>query len=126
VQKALSSTLRDPAGVWVLSNHKDGFSERALTSWQDELSNVRLDRVFRAGHEPFAPGEDYLWIVDYKTTPYTSSAKDEFLAREQEKYAAQLETYARTMLDTVAPASIRLGLYYPLLPGLTWWALESE
>jgi len=126
VQNALYSTLRDPAGVWVLSNHKDGFSERALTSWQDELSNVRLDRVFRAGPEPFAPGEDYLWIVDYKTTPFTSSSKEEFLAREQEKYAAQLETYARTMLDTVAPASIRLGLYYPLLPGLTWWALESE
>jgi ATP-dependent exoDNAse (exonuclease V) beta subunit len=126
VQNALQATLRDPAGVWILSHHKDAFSERALTSWQGEFSSVRLDRVFRAGPEPFAAGENHLWIIDYKTSPYTGGSKEEFLSREREKYAAQLEAYARTMLDSVAAESIRLGLYYPSLPGLTWWTINPE
>lgn len=94
-----------------------------MTSWHEDLYNVRLDRSFHAGPEPFASGEDCLWIVDYKTTQYTGSAPEDFLSQERQKYAAQMEVYARTMLHTTEASSIRLGLYYPMLPRLTWWAL---
>jgi len=125
VQSALVSTLRDPAGVWVLSARNEAYSEYALRSWQEGFSSVRLDRIFRAGPEPGVSGKEYLWIVDYKTTSYTGTAPEEFFLQERERYAAQLETYARTMHDSSEFSSIRLGLYYPTLPGLTWWKLES-
>ncbi len=126
VQKALRSTLQDPEGLWVLMARNEASSEHAITSWEQERSSVRIDRIFRAGAEPFAPGDDYLWIVDYKTTHYTGTAREEFLARERERYAGQLTAYARTMLNAIPKASIRLGLYYPMLPGLTWWTAEAE
>lgn len=123
VYSALTATLHDPHGLWILSAHKDASSEHALTSWQEELSNLRLDRIFRAGPEPLQPGDQYLWIVDYKTTRNTSLQRNEFLLQERAKYAAQLETYGRTVLPVTDAAHIRLGLYYPLLAEFIWWPM---
>lgn len=125
VQTALKTTLQDPIGLWILSSHEGASSEHAFTTWQEDVTNLRLDRVFRAGREPLLSGDSCLWIVDYKTTPLRSSDIEEFLMQEQQKYAAQLETYGRTMLHNVEATSIRLGLYYPLLPGFRWWTLPS-
>jgi ATP-dependent exoDNAse (exonuclease V) beta subunit len=124
VQNALTLTLRSAEGLWILGARSEAFSEYALRSWQEGFSSVRLDRIFRAGSEPDTSGESHLWIIDYKTTQYAGNSPEEFFAQERERYAAQLETYARTILGTCDPASIRLGLYYPMLPGLTWWPLE--
>jgi hypothetical protein len=105
----------------VLSAHKDAASEQARTSWDEVRSSVRLDRVFRAGPEPLAPGNDYLWIVDFKTAQHTGEGLDAFLSSERAKYALQLEAYAQMIRDDAGSGSIRLGLYYPMLPRLIWW-----
>jgi len=70
VTYALEFTLKDPTGLWLVSAHEGGATEYALTAWQQQRSAIRLDRIFRAGPEPLAPGSDHLWIVDYKTTTH--------------------------------------------------------
>jgi ATP-dependent exoDNAse (exonuclease V) beta subunit len=135
---ALESTLRDPNGLWLLAPHAAAANELALTAWPEALSpaeqpsirpiSIRIDRIFRAGPEPHAPGEDFLWIVDYKTTaPHSSASLDDFLAAQRAAYAPQLETYARVLNQRPhspghpAPKEVRLALYYPTLPRLLWW-----
>jgi hypothetical protein len=119
VVTALTNTLRDPQGLWVLRSHEDAASEFALTSWMETRSSVRLDRVFRAGAAPLSEGSDCLWIVDYKTTTHGAEGVEEFLAKERMKYAPQMEIYARVMKGA------RVGLYYPMLPRFIWWTPES-
>ncbi len=122
VRSALENTLRDPEGLWVLSPHTEASSELALTSWTETRKSVRLDRVFRAGATPLASGDDYLWIVDYKTTAHGHEGVEAFLAEERAKYAAQMETYAHTIKSVTS--KVRLALYYPMIPSLTWWTPE--
>ncbi|GGG83346.1 UvrD-helicase domain-containing protein [Edaphobacter dinghuensis] len=119
VRAALENTLRDMQGRWILGAHKEASSELALTSWAEDRRSVRLDRIFRAGAMPLSEGDDYLWIVDYKTTTHTGEGIEAFLASERAKYSAQMETYAQTI--NRAGRKIRLALYYPLLSQLTWW-----
>jgi ATP-dependent exoDNAse (exonuclease V) beta subunit len=116
---ALTNTLLDPEGLWVLRSHEDAASEYALTSGTETRSSVRLDRVFRAGTVPLAEGSDCLWIVDYKTTTHGVEGVEEFLAKERAKYSAQMETYARVMKGAT------VGLYYPMLPRFIWWKSEG-
>jgi ATP-dependent exoDNAse (exonuclease V) beta subunit len=125
VQDSLRSTLSDPVGRWILEKHPEALSEQALTSWQEGRSSVRLDRIFRSGSEPLSSGDDYLWIIDYKTTPYQGSNREEFFSHERKMYAPQLHAYLRTLRPDVASDRLRCGLYYPLLPGLTWWIPEA-
>jgi ATP-dependent helicase/nuclease subunit A len=122
VRTALENSLRDAQGRWILAAHKEASTEFALTSWAETRSNVRLDRIFRAGATPLAEGDDYLWIVDYKTTAHGSDGIEAFLASEREKYQAQMQTYAQTVNSS--GSKIRLALYYPLLPQLIWWDPE--
>jgi ATP-dependent helicase/nuclease subunit A len=121
VRSALEDTLRDEKGLWILTAREEASSEFALTSWAETRRSVRLDRIFRAGATPLADGDDYLWIVDYKTTTHGGGNIEAFLQGERAKYSAQMETYARVfkMEDKV-----RLALYYPLLSQLIWWAPE--
>ncbi len=123
VRTALENSLRDAEGLWILAAHKEASTEFALTSWAETRSNVRLDRIFRAGSTPLAEGDDYLWIVDYKTTTHGSNGVEAFLAAEREKYRPQMLTYAQRINS--AGRKIRLALYYPLLPQLTWWDPET-
>jgi len=69
---------------------------------------------------PLAGGDDYRWIVDYKTATHGSESVDAFLAAERAKYSAQIEAYARTIVT--ATGKVRLALYYPFLSKLIWWA----
>jgi ATP-dependent helicase/nuclease subunit A len=123
VRAALENALRNPEGLWILESHEDAASEFALTSWAETRSSVRLDRTFRAGPTPLAAGNDYVWIVDYKTATHGSEGIDAFLATERAKYSAQLEAYARTI--TTAAGKVRLALYYPFLSKLIWWTPET-
>jgi ATP-dependent helicase/nuclease subunit A len=86
-------------------------------------ASVRADRIFCAGSEPQAGGEDSLWIIDYKTAGHGSKGVDTFLESQRETYGPQLETYARLLAPTqgVSIAQVRLGLYFPVIPRLTWW-----
>jgi ATP-dependent exoDNAse (exonuclease V) beta subunit len=119
VKTALENILHDAEGLWILAAHHEASSEFALTSWSKARRSVRLDRVFRAGATPQIAGNEYLWIIDYKTTTHGAEGVEEFLAGERMKYAAQLETYARMIKET--EQEVRVGLYYPMLPRLIWW-----
>lgn len=123
VRTAIENTLRNAEGLWILGARKEASSEFALTSWAEARRSVRLDRVFRAGATPMAEGDDYLWIVDYKTTTHGREEIEAFLAAEQAKYSPQLQTYAQTINS--AGRKIRLALYYPLLSQLIWWEPET-
>ncbi|HZY61033.1 MAG TPA: UvrD-helicase domain-containing protein [Edaphobacter sp.] len=124
VMRAMGNTLRDPNGLWILSAQTDASSELALTSWEDTRRSVRLDRTFRAGATPQSTGNDFLWIVDYKTAEHQGSGLDEFLREERERYKSQMESYAHMMQHDTA--KLRFGLYYPMLSQLVWWSPESE
>ena len=132
VLTALQYALHDPEGAWLLGAHMESANEFALTAWPEDAdrSSVRLDRRFHAGPAPLAAGDSCLWIVDYQTATHGSQNLDEFLATERDKYAPQLEAYARILHRVVAeqaanegtkPRELRLALYYPLLPRLIWW-----
>jgi ATP-dependent helicase/nuclease subunit A len=126
VQSALRDTLQDAQGLWVLDAHEGAASEYALTAWGETRNSVRLDRVFRAGAEPLAPGNDCLWIIDYKTTTHGTKGVEEFLAEELLKYGPQMLTYARMMRAEAEPGKLRVGLYYPMLPKLVWWTPQAD
>jgi ATP-dependent helicase/nuclease subunit A len=125
VAGALGTMLKDPVGRWILQGHEDAMSELALTSWEEQRSSVRLDRVFFGGNEPLAAGSDYLWIVDYKTATHGRESADEFLVKERAKYEPQMDAYARMMKDRAPEGRLRVGLYYPMLSRMVWWMPEN-
>ena len=124
VKTALGNILRDPEGLWVLGAREGATSEFSLTSWGERRSSVRMDRVFRAGAKPLDAGDDFLWIVDYKTATHGRGGVEEFLTEERGKYKAQMEAYARVMADRVEAGRLRVGLYYPMLGRMVWWVPE--
>ena len=121
VMFALENTLNDSIGLWLLSPRAGAAAEYALTAWVSQQRNIRIDRVFTAGPEPFTAGANHLWIVDYKTTTHGTEGLDAFLAAERTTYAPQLEGYAALLSQTDETSEIRLALYYPLLAKITWW-----
>lgn len=119
---ALARALGDPVGRWILSPHASAASERALTMASAEARSLRVDRTFVAGDAPMSAGEGCIWIVDFKTSEQGSRSDAAFEAAEIEKYRAQLEAYAalrRALPD--GGLTIRLGLFYPLVPRLIHW-----
>jgi ATP-dependent exoDNAse (exonuclease V) beta subunit len=121
--RALTLTLGDPTGCWILSPHVAAASERDLST---STLNLRVDRTFLAGPAPLSTGEDCIWIIDFKTTDPGSRSPEAFAAAEREKYSAQLEAYAairRNLPDGHLP--IHLGLFYPLAPRLLHWPSEA-
>jgi hypothetical protein len=126
VQQALYAILRDPEGLWILGPHGQAASEKAFTSWDEERASVRLDRIFQAGDVPLSQGNDYLWIIDFKSTSYDSGIQiDEFLRRERDKYMPQMSAYAAIIRESDKDRGLRMGLYYPLIPKLIWWRADE-
>jgi ATP-dependent helicase/nuclease subunit A len=128
----LRNTLRDPDGLWLMEPHPSAACEFALMAWPADSSgtlgngrpaSIRVDRVFRAGSQPHQPGDDYLWIVDYKTTSHAGPEHQEFLAQQRATYSSQLETYARILApsQSIPMERVRLALYFPAIPTLCWW-----
>jgi ATP-dependent helicase/nuclease subunit A len=121
VLRALINTLQDPHGLWLLSPHEGAATEFALTTWTQQRSDIRIDRLFRAAADPLVVGRSHLWIVDYKTTTHGAEGLDAFLAEERKKYSPQLEAYA-AVLKPKEDEPIRLALYFPMLSKLIWWS----
>ncbi len=66
--------------------------------------------MFFAGAKPLESGEDYLWIVDYKTATHGREGVENFSLEERSKYEAQMEAYARMMRDRVGQRQIARGV----------------
>ena len=115
VLSAIAATLADSRGRWLFDpGHADACSEYALTGVHDKkFVHLVLDRTF-------VDREGIRWIVDFKLSRHESADRAAFLEREQERYRTQLETYAQVMRE-VDPRPIRVGLYFPLVPGWREW-----
>jgi ATP-dependent helicase/nuclease subunit A len=117
--EAVQRTLADERGRWLLAGtHIDAHSEFALTGvLAGDLVNIVIDRTF-------VDHTGVRWIVDYKTSAHEGAGLDEFLTREQARYAPQLQRYA-ALMRALRPEPIRLGLYFPLLSAWREWAPDQ-
>lgn len=115
VGAAISRTLSDDRGNWILSHqHADARSEYALSAIHNrKLVNIILDRTF-------VDKSGVRWIIDYKTGVHEGGDMEEFLDREKERYSGQLERYA-AIFRKLEDRPIMLGLYFPLLSGWRSW-----
>ncbi|HET6724941.1 MAG TPA: UvrD-helicase domain-containing protein [Gammaproteobacteria bacterium] len=117
VVTAVTATLADDRGRWLLADHEQAHSEYALSGLVDQrhVSGV-IDRTFIE--------DDVRWIVDYKTGSHQGGGLDTFLASERERYASQMTTYAR-LFAAMEDRPVRTALYFPLMNGwIEWQALE--
>ncbi|MBW4026786.1 MAG: UvrD-helicase domain-containing protein [Acidobacteria bacterium] len=122
IQAALRSVRSDATGMWLLGQRRDARSESSWTGYIDQqLRTVRADRIFRAGSEPLAEGQDCLWIVDYKTST-THGDVETFLALQRKIYEPQLALYGQVLRAAQGEdIPLRLALYYPRLSRLDYW-----
>ena len=109
VEQALTRTLNDPRGRWVLDpKHVESRSEWALTGLvAGRLTQAIVDRCFR-------DSDGTRWIIDYKTGSHEGGDLEAFLASERERYAPQLQRY-RILLPRASGELVRTALYFPLL-----------
>lgn len=126
VLASVENCLGDPDGAWILALHPQAQSEVSWTGWMNgTLETVRADRVFVAGPVPRAPGENHLWIVDYKTSAPAGNAL--FLVEQREIYAPQLARYAGALREAQGiTLPVCYGLYYPRIARLDWWRAEGS
>jgi ATP-dependent helicase/nuclease subunit A len=124
LQIAVNAT-QDPLAEWILAPHREAQNEVRWTGVIDgALTNVRVDRVFRAGLEPQSKGDSAWWIVDYKTAQSEEADSASVLARLRMLFAPQLEAYARVLRNLQgANAVVRAGLYYPRMRLFDWWVV---
>jgi len=111
VRSALELTMKEERGRWILSGaHQDSRCEVPLTALIDgQLRHLVIDRTF-------VDEDGVRWIIDYKTGVHLGGDLAGFLDEEQERYRAQLETYAAAFRQ-LEPRPVRTALYYPLVPG---------
>ncbi len=132
VEQALAMNA-DATGHWLLRPHAEAQTERAW-QWDDTgtLRSLRVDRSFLAGGQPCTEGENYLWIIDYKTGSHAESFQDDtqreqWLAAQQAQWQPQLEAYGKVLLAALPePKPLRYGLFFPELLHLRWWSPVSE
>ncbi|MHB1958227.1 MAG: UvrD-helicase domain-containing protein [Acidobacteriaceae bacterium] len=131
---ALHGVAADEYGCWILADHPSpltpgpgvvvpcGFEIPLTAIHRNVMRSIRVDRMFVAGESPLTSGADVLWIVDFKTASHGAGQLEEFLAKEREQYAEQMQLYgdvARTVYTEMR--EVQLGLYYPLLSRFIWW-----
>jgi len=123
VMRALTRSLLDPRGRWVLAAHAEARSELRMTvRVGDVLEHLRLDRTF--------VDDGHRWIIDFKTSQHEGGDVRAFLDSEVARHAPQLERYAAAV-SAVDQRPLSLGLYFPLLEELRSWpagttAIPSE
>ena len=119
VLDALSQIIGDPRGRWILDpSHRDAQNELALSGILDgQLVHVVIDRSF-------VDSDGVRWIIDYKSGRHEGAGAEAFLNRERERYAPQLERYARLM-SRWDERPLRVGLYFPLLRGWRSWTPDT-
>lgn len=110
VLTALGNTLCSTRGRWILSPHKDGACELAVTGVVDGMPvHAVIDRTF-------VDGEGVCWVIDYKTSaPGRDETVREFLERESERYRAQIDDYKKLLMLRNPSREVRGALYFPLI-----------
>ena len=111
VSEALSNTIEDERGRWLLGPHAESWSEYRFRTADGK--RLVADRRIRE-----ASGEH--WVVDYKTSSHEGADLNGFLEREKERYAHQLAQYSEELNNA------RMGLYFPLLRGWREWESRKE
>lgn len=116
---------RDNHGQWILSPHLEAASE---SSWAGIVSGnlrlVRVDRLFRAGLEPLQPGDNALWIIDYKTAHADDIEAASAIPAFRTSFAPQLQMYADVLRSLHgSDLQLRAGLYYPRMSLFDWWEI---
>ncbi len=113
VEKALSNTLTDEIGRWILSEeHSEAASEYPVTLVRDNrMQSLIIDRTF-------VDDAGVRWIVDYKTSSHEGGGLDAFLDEEERRYSEQLESYRQAMQLLEPEREIKTALYFPLLQKL--------
>ncbi|MDR1057213.1 MAG: UvrD-helicase domain-containing protein [Coxiellaceae bacterium] len=111
IHEAITLTLNDAKGRWILSQHQEARNEWAITSKNDNnFEHYIIDRTF-------IDEKGYRWIIDYKTSKPGSKNIQEFLQIEKIKHTPQLLQYAKIMRAFDPNKPIKLGLYYPRFSG---------
>lgn len=115
VVRALVNVADDPQAQWLLGGRDTARSELKITGYIDgSLVNGVIDRTF-------VDDEGVRWIVDFKTGDHRGVEVEVFLAREQERYRAQLQRYA-VIMQQMESRPVRIGLYFPLLRRFRDWS----
>jgi len=111
VRAALECAMEDERGRWILSDrHDDSRCEVPLTALIDgQLRHLVIDRTF-------VDENGVRWIIDYKTGVHLGGDPDGFLDEEEERYRAQLQSYAKAF-HQLEQRPIRTALYFPLIRG---------
>ena len=116
VAKALANSLDDPRGKWLLGLQTNARNKYRISAViEGERRNLVIDRTF-------VDSDGKRWVVDYKTSGHEGVDLDAFLDRERERYAAQLERYARVIRSYTESG---LGLYFPLVAGWRDWPSQG-
>lgn len=115
VTEALTRTLADERGRWVLSAHAEAACEVRLTG---SVAGRQLDAVI---DRTFVDADGVRWIIDYKTGGHEGGDVEAFLDREVDRYRAQLARYAELYPADLKRNALQLALYFPLLGGWRAW-----
>jgi ATP-dependent helicase/nuclease subunit A len=115
VVAALTGTLEDPRGRWLLGPQRNARNEYRISA---VIDGTRRDLVIDRMFEDLAEA----WIVDYKTSSHEGADPQRFLADQEDRYRAQLERYATAL----GKAGAHHGLYFPLLKGWREWTSQKD
>jgi hypothetical protein len=118
VETALSRSVADSRGRWLLGDRAEADSELALSGRVDGLvRRIVIDRTFVE--------EGMRWIVDFKSGVHEGAGREEFLDNEVDRYRSRMELYAR-IVRGMDPRPIRIALYYPMFGGWREWSFDGE
>jgi hypothetical protein len=107
VTEALSTTLADERGRWLLSPHPEHRCEFAVSAVIDgRMEHVRVDRTFVV--------DGTRWLVDYKITAQLGGDIRRFVQMQVDKYRPDMQRYLR-VLRAFDPRPMRCAIYFPLL-----------
>ena len=115
-------------GRWLLSPHPGALAESTWQAWDEDgnLRTLRVDRSFCAGPTPVETGDQYLWLIDYKTgasAPHEEKLKHDWREQQKQQWRGQLEAYGAVLQKAAEQnaAGLRYGLFFPeLLELITW------
>ena len=105
VVSALKNAIADERGRWLLGPHPAARSEYRLRNGE---RSFRIDRYIE-------DAKGTKWVVDYKTSEHEGGGIEAFLDTQRERYAAQLDEYAKVL------GAAKRGLYFPLHKGWREW-----